>query len=467
VRALVASRFESLDDVTQALSQKFLRTFGNIPFGVSLLALWGTLTLIGVIVQQNQPSPAYFAGYPAPIARAILRMNFDDIYHSVWYLASIGLVLLSMTTATFTKVIPRRLPPYRPVKLDAMPLHAKVVVPGDVATVQSRVETFFAEHGFRVRRRDFDGTEWTFADRFNWARIGVLVNHFAVLVIASGAIVYWIRGFSGETAVLTGQATQIPRAHAIVRLDKFSYTIQPTMTKGGMVYQPIDYVSHVTVTGPDGVPRPEVVRVNHPIDIGGTLLYQASYGFGMRFLVEHDGRVVDSLSNRTVSEAVDGAPFGDSLHIPGTMRTVVYQEFVPTVDPRTRMPSPDPRVGNPATILAVADGDTVLGQTLVALHSWLDLGGGWRIEPEHYILYSGLQYTYDPGVPLVAAGAVLLLIGLIISFYFLPARFHVRVEPAQGGACTVGLAATTVKGYDIFEDEFKRLVAQLGNHVAE
>jgi hypothetical protein len=72
-----------------------------------------------------------------------------------------------------------------------------------------------------------------------------------------------------------------------------------------------------------------------------------------------------------------------------------------------------------------------------------------------------LQYRYDPGVVLVGIGAFVLLSGLVISFYFLPARLFVRVEPAaQQGTWNVGLAATTVKGYDIFEHEFNELIAE-------
>jgi cytochrome c biogenesis protein len=81
--------------------------------------------------------------------------------------------------------------------------------------------------------------------------------------------------------------------------------------------------------------------------------------------------------------------------------------------------------------------------------------------PQAYILYSGLQYRYDPGVPLVGIGAFVLLAGLIISFYFLPARLFVRVDEAGPGRSRVGLAATTVKGYDVFENEFGRLVIAL------
>lgn len=446
---------QPIGDVSGTLAASVVRTFGNVSFGVSLLALWGTLTLVGVLVQQNQSPEAYFSEFPAPLARAILRMNFDDVYHSGWYLGSVALVLASMATATFTKVIPRRLPPLRPVKIDVMPLQARISVRGEQARVRAAVERFFVKRGYRIRRRDFDGTEWSFADRFNWARIGVLVNHTAVLVIAAGAVLYWVRGFSGETAILTGQAAEISRAHAIVRLDGFSYTVRPTMTKGGLIYQPVDYVSRVSITSESGVRRHRTVRVNHPVDLGdGTLLYQSSYGFGMRFAVAHQGKPVPSLSQSTLTE-------GQTLALPDSPLTVTYQQFVPTVDARTHAPSPDPRINDPGVVLGVAENGNALGETLLPLGAPLDLGGGWRIVPQRWISYSGFQYRNDPGVPLVAAGAALLLAGLVISFYFLPARIHVCVEPAAGGTSVVGLAATTVKGYDVFETEFRELVTQL------
>lgn len=76
-------------------------------------------------------------------------------------------------------------------------------------------------------------------------------------------------------------------------------------------------------------------------------------------------------------------------------------------------------------------------------------------------MYSGFQYRHDPGVPLVGIGAFVLLTGLIISFYFVPARLYVRVDDAGAHRSSVGLAATTVKGYDVFETEFARLVVAL------
>src|ERR1700730_32151 len=152
-----------------------VRTFANVTFGVTLLGVWAFLTLIGVVLEQGKDPSFYAANYAPPIARRIARLHLANIYHSPAYIGVLGLILCSMTAATFTKVIPRRIPRLHPVKIEAIPLHASVRIAGDVESVRARIEAFFAARGWQVRKRDFGGTEWTFADKNNWARRGVLV----------------------------------------------------------------------------------------------------------------------------------------------------------------------------------------------------------------------------------------------------------------------------------------------------
>lgn len=431
--------------------EEFLRTFSNVLFAVCLLLVWGLMTLVGVIVQQGKDPSDYFGMYAAPIARMILRLNVDNIYHTPYYVGIIGLILVSLTVCTFKRVIPARLPALRPVKIDKIPLNAAIDVPGDEAGVRARVEQFFRKRGWQVRNREFDGTEWTFADKFNWARRGVLIAHIGFAIIAAGTTVYWAKGFSGQSPLVVGQTMDVPHRQATLRLDNFAFKIKPIMTKSGMVYQPIDYVSQVTVVGKDGVPKHETIRVNHPIDIDGTLFYQNSYGFALKFLVTHDGTRSADLSDKTYFT-------GDSITLPGSRRQIQILQFVPTVDRLTGQPSADPRINDPAVGLAVSEGGQNAGAALVPMKTWIDVGDGWRVTPAQYVMVSGLQYRYDPGVALVGIGAFVLLAGLVISFYFLPARLFVRVQSAPQG-CTVGIAAMTVKGYDIFETQFNELVA--------
>ena len=87
-----------------------------------------------------------------------------------------------------------------------------------------------------------------------------------------------------------------------------------------------------------------IMRVNHPIDVNGTLYYQASYGFAMRFAITHNGKDVPALSQRVLLE-------GQSFDVPGTRLSVSYDRFVPTVDRASGMPSADPRVNDPAVVL--------------------------------------------------------------------------------------------------------------------
>lgn len=435
------------------LYNSFTRTFSNVLFAVTLFVIWGLLTLIGVLIEQGQDPNAYFQMYVPPLARLILRLNFDNIYHTPYYVGIIGLILVSLAVCTFKRVIPARLPPLRAVTIDKIPLHATLAVPHDPESVRTAIERFFRARGWHVRKREFGGTEWTFADKHNWARRGVLVAHAGFVIIAAGTTIYWAKGFSGDEAIVTGQTVAVPHTQTKIRLDGFSYAIKPIVTKSGMVYQPIDYVSRVTATGRDGISRAATIRVNHPLDVDGTLYYQSSYGFALRFGVKHEGVTVPALANRDYLA-------GDEIALPGTQRSVAVAQFVPTVDRQTGQPSADPRINDPAVFLQVLDAGVPAGGALVPMKTWIDAGGGWRITPERYLLVTGLQYRYDPGVPLVGIGAFVLLAGLVISFYMLPARMFVRVDPAPSGA-NVGIAATTVKGHDIFERQFNDLVGNL------
>jgi cytochrome c biogenesis protein len=444
VRTQLSSAFDELLD-----------RLSNFWFGMSLLGVWGFMTLIGVIVDQGKDADFYAANYAPPLARLVLRLHLDNIYHSPAYIGIVGFILACMTLATFRRVIPSRLPPLRGVKIDAMPLSATVAVAGDEAAVRSRVEHFFTERGWLVRKREQSGVEWTFADKFDWARRGVLVAHVGFVIIAIGTTLYWAFGYSGQTTILSGSSVVIPESGALFRLDRFRLRIDPIQTRSGTVYQPIDYVSDVRVTGKDGTTHAHEIRVNQPLDVDGTLYYQASYGFAIPFTVTENGH---PLRNTAASHAAPTLQEGEGFTLGDTGRSVQYAKFVGTIGPGNSI-ARDPRPNAPGVVLSVFDGDENIGSILVPLGHSVDLGDGFRVTPGRYVLYSGIQYRHDPGIPFVGLGAFILLTGLCISFYLLPARLYVRVDRTTEG-CNVGMAATTVKGYDIYEDQFADLVRE-------
>jgi cytochrome c biogenesis protein len=453
-----ATPVSALRDRAFLVVDELLSQLSNFWFGMSLLGVWGGMTLIGVVVDQGKDAAFYETNYLPALARLTLRLHLDNIYHSPAYLGIVGLILACMTLATFRRVIPSRLPPLRAVKIDVLPLSANVSVRGDETTVREHVERFFASRGFEVRKRELGGTLWTFADKHNWARRGVLVAHVGFVIIAAGTTLYWAFGYSGVTTVLAGSSVTIPQNGTTFKLDRFRYRIDPIETRSGIVYQPIDYVSDVDVTDKKGVRSVEQIRVNHPLDVDGTSYYQASYGFAIPFTVTKDGRPVANSPQAPLREG-EGFALGDSS------RSVQYGKFVGTIGPGNTIGA-DPRPNDPGVLLNVFDGDQNIGSVLVPLERGIDLGSGYRLSVGRYVLYSGIQYRHDPGIPLVGLGAFVLLAGLCISFYFLPARLYVRVDGNAGpngsaGEWNVGVAATTVKGYEIYEEQFEALVRDL------
>ncbi|MDE2571322.1 MAG: cytochrome c biogenesis protein ResB [bacterium] len=377
-----AERLSSL----QALYAEFIDTFGNVLFAVSLLVVWGTMTLVGVVIDQDKAPAAYFNEYPAQLARAILRLGFDHIYHSYEYVGIIGLILTSLTVCTFKRVIPARLPPLRPVLVDKIPLHAFIQARGSEEEVKSRLERFLAKAGWQIRRKVFNGVEWTFADKHNWARRGVLVAHLGFVIIAAGTTLYWWKGYSGEAAILSGQTVTIPQNGDRLTVHSFNYTIKPTPTRGGTIYQPVDYVSDLTAFSPGGRATRYLLRVNHPLQFDGIAYYQASYGYGVRFRLTQAGRPVAGVPDGPMLE-------GDAFPVGPTGRSIQYTQFVGTIDPR----SPggigaDPRPFNPGVLVTVFDGTQPIGQEIVPLGRAADLGGGYRLEPVSYRLYSGIKH---------------------------------------------------------------------------
>ncbi|HMD02760.1 MAG TPA: cytochrome c biogenesis protein ResB, partial [Candidatus Baltobacteraceae bacterium] len=362
-RARLTARANAAESAPAARGGNALRELlgmlSNFWFGMSLLAIWGVMTLIGVVVEQGKEPAFYLDNYAPALARLVLRLHLDNIYHSAAYLAIVGLILACMTLATFWRVIPTRLPPLRGVKIGAIPLHASVPVAGDEETVRARIDDFFRRRGWLVRKREQGGVEWTFADKHNWARKGVLIAHVGFVIIAAGTILYWAFGYSGQTTVLTGSTVTIPENGTRIHLDQFRSRIDPIATKSGIVYQPIDYVSQVHAAGKDGALQAMTLRVNSPLDIDGTLYYQASYGFAVPFSVTRDGHPLPNVSSAPLKE-------GEGFQIGDTTRSVQYARFVGTIGPGNSIGA-DPRPHDPGVVLDIFDGDQSLGQVLVPL----------------------------------------------------------------------------------------------------
>ena len=134
---------------------------------------------------------------------------------------------------TFRRVIPARLPALRPVKIDKIPLHATIHGRRRRADVRARVQQFFAARGWQIRKREFGGEEWSFIDKHNWARRGVLVAHVGFVIIAAGTTIYWATRLQRPVRRCSRARRERFRKPARRSRSSSSATDQPVATKSG------------------------------------------------------------------------------------------------------------------------------------------------------------------------------------------------------------------------------------------
>ena len=176
------------------------------------------------------------------------------------------------------------------MKIDKIPLHASFDVEGDEAgRARARRSASSRARGWQIRKREFGGEEWSFVDKHNWARRGVLVAHVGFVIIAAGTTIYWATGYSGQFSRPLGhRPATIPQTGAHVALKQFGLP-DPTGRHQERDRLPADRLRLDARSSPGKTASPHdaVIRVNQPYDVDGVKIYQATYGFGITFALTH------------------------------------------------------------------------------------------------------------------------------------------------------------------------------------
>jgi cytochrome c biogenesis protein ResB len=77
------------------------------------------------------------------------------------------------------------------------------------------------------------------------------------------------------------------------------------------------------------------------------------------------------------------------------------------------------------------------------------------------VLFSGIQIVYDPGYPLVLAGSLAWLAGMVVNFYLHRRKFLVVVVPNTGREARVLVGGWSSVGAVAFKKDFDQLVARM------
>jgi len=280
------------------------------------------------------------------------------------------------------------------------------------------VDAVLRRHHFTVRRAQ----GMVYGDRNQYFRLATLLTHAGLVLFLLAAAITGAFGF--QTVLVLGDGQTAP--------------VQPVGTPGNLIVKNVQFAAPTRADGSfvdfwtdvivyqDGRPiARKTIHVNDPLAVDGFVIHQNTFGPAANIEI-HDG------SGRLVwtgpvllAGTLLGLPQG-FLTIPGSsLGLLVILDSSPTGVPHLTLQglAAGPAARSTQTVFLQS---LAVGQT-----SDPSVTGGYTVRWDNVSAFSGLVIRRDPGEMLVWIAFLLMVGGLILTFYFPRRRIWVRLLPGR------------------------------------
>jgi cytochrome c biogenesis protein len=454
-----------------------------------LLLLLAVAAIPGSLFPQRSQNPVQVRQYFIDNPQAAIwldRFSMFEVFSSPWFSAIYLLLFISLIGC----VLPRSIehlkaigakPPLTPKYLDRMEFYAEMK-----KVDLDKVEKYLKKKHFRIRR-----DENSISAEKGYAReSGNLLFHLSLVLILIAVGVGSLLGSRGDAIVNVGDRfINTPTSYDILGFGKyqsedslppFSLTVKDFKAEYDPVTNAaIDYELTVLTANPVGSAETNrIIKVNQPLTYGSTKIYLQANGYAPTVVVkDKTGKVIFDGPTTFLPQDGNLSSIG-AIKIPDMQPQIGFvASFLPTADrdPIRGGFSSYPEVLDPRLLLAIWKGDLGLntgvpqsvyridtskmeriGLKALVLNESYDFGEG-SVTFTGWTSWVNLQIVNDPGKGFALIGAILAILGLLISLFTRQRRVWIK----QGRKTQVaGLAKNGIPG---LEDEIKDLVKEMSN----
>jgi cytochrome c biogenesis protein len=465
------------------------RQLTSMRIALILLLLLAVAAIPGSLFPQRSQNPVQVRQYFIDNPQAAIwldRLSMFDVFSSPWFSAIYLLLFISLIGC----VLPRSIehlkaigakPPLTPKYLDRMEFYTEIK-----KVDLDKVEKHLKKKRFRIRR-----DENSISAEKGYAReSGNLLFHLSLVLILIAVGVGSLLGSRGDAIVNVGDRfINTPTSYDILGFGKyqsedslppFSITVKDFKAEYDPVTNAaIDYELTVLTANPAGSKEEtRIIKVNQPLTYGSTKIYLQANGYAPIVVVKDKfGKVVFDGPTTFLPQDGNLSSIG-AIKIPDMQPQIGFvASFLPTADrdPIRGGFSSYPEVLDPRLLLAVWKGDLGLntgvpqsvyridtskmeriGLKALVLNESYDFGEG-SITFTGWTSWVNLQIVNDPGKGFALIGAILAILGLLISLFTRQRRVWVK----QGKKTQVaGLAKNGIPG---LEQEIRELVKEMSN----
>ena len=299
--------------------------FSSMRFAVALLSVLAIASVVGTVLQQNQPKQNYVVKFGAFWTEIFEFLGLFDVYASAWFTLIMLFLVLSTGLCMWRNVPPflREMRSFRTQTTAKSLAHMKhtALLSDNMGSLKTEIAAkYWQVNGFqtRITSRE-DGSVLLSAKKGAMNKWGYIFAHAAIIVICLGGLVdsnllLKIGMLTGKIVPdTTSQYARDFQAASRLSASNLSFRANAEVVEGqtieaafinadkGLLLQelpftlelkkfhidfyntgmPKDFASDIVVTDKaSGNSVAQTIRVNHPLTINGITIYQSTYGDG-------------------------------------------------------------------------------------------------------------------------------------------------------------------------------------------
>jgi cytochrome c biogenesis protein len=442
---------------SNGITDAIWKLFASIQLTIVPLLSLAATSVIGTLIPQNAEPAAYIAAYGETLFRFFWVLGLFDMYHSWWFqvlmvmLAANVIVCSAERISAQRRILLVRRPHYQAERFRNLPEREAFDDSRPPAALQALYAPVFAKRLSAVQVEQAEAGFLMFAETGRWTRFGVYAVHVSVVLLLIGGLIGSLFGFDGFVNIREGDTVQqitlrgagerlrLPFA---IRCNDFSVSFYDTGA-------PKEFRSSLTLLEDGREVLHKDIIVNDPLRYRGISIFQSSYGS-----VPSEEAVLSFTSQATGMIYRREARIGSEIVLPENLGTFVLRELRPNAMFRGRSVG-DAFIG----MLVPPEGDPEEITLPVRFPTFDRMRRGAvviAVDEFKERFYTGLQVNRDPGVWVVYAGFILMLLGCYVTFFM--SHQQVCVEAVRRGAKTrVSVTGTTNKNKPALARRVKQL----------